>query len=162
MTLPDSDALATYILADQVVNFSEPVDPNTDVDASGFNEAMASLAAMTRVSVRGFVVLTPGDGSATLTDHDAVWGNSYLVAPTVEYTNTGRYTITFPATVTDALGEEHAVNIRRIKSMHVEDDGNVWHISGQKVTANSVRLFIKDNNGDYADAIGKEVFFEVI
>ena len=162
MTLPDSDTLANYLAADQLVDFSPMVDPNTDLPAEGANEAFASLAMMTRMAPRAYVVLVPGDGSVELTEHDAVWGNTYLVAPTVEYINTGRYVVTFPASVNDALGVEHSVNLRRAKAFHVEDSGNVWFITGEVLTANTVAIYVKDFGGDYTDALGKDVFFEVL
>jgi hypothetical protein len=95
-----------------------PVEDNTtEVDAPFFNEMAADAAATTRTAVRAWVAFagttyTAGDQVIAVVDHDAVWGASGAVEPDIIQNPAGTYTITWPATVDDELGETHTLDIQ--------------------------------------------------
>lgn len=79
------------------------VDPTTDLDAAAHNQAMADLAGLTRTGIRAWALINAQAGP-TVASHDAVWGNGGGVAPTVSRTGAGIWVVTWPSTITDALG----------------------------------------------------------
>lgn len=111
-TLPDINSLASYGGA---LNDYRPVtDPTTDRPAAAANQAYADCAAMTATADRAWCEFTAAatTGAMVLVAHNALWGNAAGVAPTLARTTTGTFTITWPATVTDALSNIHTLNIR--------------------------------------------------
>jgi hypothetical protein len=84
------------------------VDPTTDLDAAAHNQAMSDLAAMTNTTVRAWCVFT-STASPALVSHYAMWGTGGGVAPVVARTSAGVYTVTWPSTITDALGASQSV-----------------------------------------------------
>jgi hypothetical protein len=110
MPLPSIDDLDTY--GGIKVNYSDPVDPETDLDATQFNSLSLSVAQGTRTAIRAWVQFTGHASTPTLVSHDSVWGNAVSVQPTIATSGTNVYTITFPSTVDDALGDTHAINLR--------------------------------------------------
>lgn len=92
-------------------------DSTTEVDAPFFNEMASDTAAGTRTAVRAWVAFdgltyTSGAQSIAVVDHDAVWGASGAVEPTIVQNPAGTYTLTWPATVDDELGETHTLDIQ--------------------------------------------------
>ena len=116
MALPDSATLSdTY--GGPYTNADPVQDPTTEVNDDEFNEALADIAACTRMVGRAWVsfigvTYTSGTQSIATEDHDAVWGASGAVEPVVTQTATGIYTVTWPATVDDELGNTKTLNIR--------------------------------------------------
>lgn len=109
-----------------------PVEnPLTDVDADADNRARCNVAAMTHTTTHAWVAWTGATwtgspASVTPDDHEAVWGSSVSVRPTVSQTAEGVWLVTWPTTITDELGTTHTVNIRRCRA---------WFISGSLVWA---------------------------
>lgn len=115
MTFPSKDTIGTYggVLND----YAPVVDASTDRPASGVNQAYGSVAAMTHNAPRAFcrLVLAATTGALALASpypHDAAWGNSVGVQPTLARTSAGVFTITWPASVTDEIGNSQAVSFR--------------------------------------------------
>lgn len=117
MALPDSATLSdTY--GGPYTNADPVQDPTTEVNDDEFNEMLADTAACTRMVERAWVCFfgltyTSGSQSIPVEDHDAVWGASGAVTPTIVQNPAGTYTITWPATVDDELGVTRTLNIRR-------------------------------------------------
>jgi len=129
MTVPNvADPLADYGMpeggfADYLVS---PTDPTTDWTSGnspgesgsgspGANQMIVDVAAMTRTAIRCWARFTLGTSPAlaTTNPHDAMWGNDSGVAPVLAHAATGEWTITWPTTVTDKLGMERTLNLRR-------------------------------------------------
>lgn len=90
-------------------NYSDVVDPTTDRDASEVNAMAAACSMLTRTNIKAYVRFA-GHATAPVVDiHEAVWGNSVLVIPTLVHTSTGVYTITYPSTITDPLAQVQSV-----------------------------------------------------
>lgn len=113
MTLPDKDSFETY--GGTKFDFIDVVDPTTDRSATEMNTALASASMMSRTSVRAMVSFAADgvDGYNNDVDiHEAVWGNTLGVLPTVYHDGVGEWTVTWPATVDDPLGTSHDVSLR--------------------------------------------------
>lgn len=92
-------------------------DPTTDVGAEHLNPIMANVAMLTHTAPRAWVLFTgatytSGTVSVVPDDHDAVWGSSTAVRPTVGETSAGVYVVTWSTTQLDELAESHTLNIR--------------------------------------------------
>lgn len=112
--LPDVDAASTYGLP--FSDYAPVEDPTTDLASALFNLVGMNVAGMTQTACRAWVAFVGNASSPTDPTsfvHGAVWGNGLSVKPTDARTGTGVYTFTWPATVTDALGVVHSVNLRR-------------------------------------------------
>jgi hypothetical protein len=157
MTLPDIDSIASYNGAPGGVlqDYHGVEDVTTDQPAAGATAQQATTAMMTRTLPRAMVCFTyVSGGSAPVTEHDAVWGNSVSVLPTVARSSAGLFQITFPATVTDAIGVSHSVNLRRgwanleIQSSLVV----VGHV--RRVSANVAEVRLVQDGGSAYDPVG--------
>ena len=116
MTLPDIDTLATF--GGQLNDYSPVVDPTTDRPAAGTNQAYSSIAMVTHTAPRAwcrFVTSATTPALATNNGHDAMWGSSSGVKPTLLRNSIGNYSVTWPLTVTDEMGVSHTVNLRAVK-----------------------------------------------
>lgn len=116
MTLPDKDALSGDYGGART-NAHPVEDPTTDVGAEHLNPVMANVAMMTHTAPRAIVLFTgttytSGTVNVTPDDHDAMWGSSTGVRPTVGETSAGVYVITWATSQTDELGASHTLNIR--------------------------------------------------
>lgn len=108
MTLPAVDDLAS--LGGVMVNYRDVEDPTTDLDAGYDNKARTNVAGATQTNIRAEVhFVTAAAGPFAATAHFAVWGNTPAVAPVITRAALGRFTITWPTTVTDALSASHTV-----------------------------------------------------
>ena len=133
---PDVDTFGgTFTDADGVV------DPETELSATYFNRLVAQTVMLSHTTPRAWARVTVSGGVATLADHDAVWGNTAGVAPTVTYVGTGEYTVEWDASYDDlqTTPESHAVSLR------------CAHASGFKAAA--ARIV----NARMADAVTAEV-----
>lgn len=130
MTLPDKDSLDTY--GGALENYSESVDPTTDEDAAYRNKYAANVAMMTHTITRGARSFLGSTGGVTqIADpssgfvHDHVWGDAAGVKMTASYVQTGTYFLTAPTAVSDELGAQHSVNIRRAWAAVESSDGTL-------------------------------------
>jgi hypothetical protein len=108
--LPDVDSIDDYggVLVDE-----RPVDdPTSQRSAGQVNAAFDSAAGATHVVARAWarIVLGVAPTLAMSNPNDAVWG--VAPAPVPAHTGTGAYTLTFPATVSDEIGNPHSLNLR--------------------------------------------------
>jgi len=123
MALPDKNIYNN--LGGELTDYQPAEDPTTDLAAAADDDARSDVAAMTRIIVRAYVVFTVSGSTCTVVDQDSVWGNSLAVLPTIVRNSAGNYTITWPATVMDARGLSHALNLRRGHG-NVEPGANVF------------------------------------
>lgn len=98
-------------------NQHQTEDPTAEMDAGFGNQELCDVAMMTATANRAWVIFTgvtytSGTLSVTPDDHDAQWGSSTGVRPTVGETSAGVYVITWAANQTDQLGATRAINIR--------------------------------------------------
>lgn len=155
MTFPGTDTLATYggLLSD----YAAVEDPQTDRPASGANQAYASTAAMTHCVPRAYVVIVGNATTPTVAEHDAAWGNTAGVLPTLVRNSAGDITVAWPATVTDELGTVGvAVNLKRCAGWNIE--GTVpGFVTVTPVTANTMRVRLFSAAGASTDFVGVNV-----
>lgn len=146
MTLPDRDAISTY--GGALANYGAMVDPTTDEDAAWRNKYVANVAMMTHTITRGARTFLGTSGGATsVADpssgfiHDAVWGDSSSVKPSVTHVQTGIYDIIAPSTVADELAVDHSVVIRRPWG-NVEQSDSTLRVASPVVTASQkIRVY---------------------
>jgi len=147
MTLPDRDSIQTY--GGPLANYPiDVIDPTTDEDAAWRNKYAANVAMMTHTITRGARSFLGTSGGATsIADpssgfiHDAVWGDSSTVKPSVTHVQTGIYDIISPSTVTDELATSHSVAIRRAWG-NIEQTGSTLCVAQAKVTAaQTIRIY---------------------
>lgn len=155
MTLPEIDDLATF--GGELNNYSPVVDPTTDRDAAAMNIALADVAGMTQTCVRAWAAFvghgaTPTDPASNI--HGAVWGNTAPVKPTPARTGSGVYTVTWPSSVTDELGESHTVNLRR---GWAQVEGATAYHAQVSFSANVATVRVFDMAGAANDAVGATI-----
>lgn len=156
MTLPAVDSIATYGGAKQ--DYSPVVDPTTDEDAASRNKYAANVAMATHTLVRAMRSFVGVNGAAP-TDpvsgfvHDAVWGSTPDVKPVVARSGEGVWTVTWPETITDELGDEHTVDLKRAHAQ-VECDGTLYHATAKVTAANVVTVRGWLSNGTADDLAG--------
>lgn len=144
--LPDRDSLSSYGGAMQ--NYAEPVDPTTDEDAAHRNLYAMNVAAMTHSATRAArsFLGTTGGGTAIADPssgfiHDAVWGDTSDVKPSVTHVATGTYDAIWPSTVNDELNESHTLNVRRAWAGVESPDGTLMLAEAKRMGAQKVRVY---------------------
>jgi len=110
MAAPNPSSIGDYGMP--VVDYVATVtDPTTDQPASGADQQACDTAMMSRPATRAWVSFTTnGTNAPVLVAHEAQWGVG--TAPVLARTGTGVYTVTWPAMVTDQLGNTQSVNLR--------------------------------------------------
>lgn len=160
MTLPNVAALATYGGAKQ--NAAPVEDPTTDRDAGDANKAFADAAAMTHTVMRAWVRIV-GSASApalaVVNGHEAVWGNLPAVAPTIGRTTTGDWTVTWPSSITDELGNAIALNLRC--ALHPNIEGDKGFASATITSPNIARVQLWNSSGTASDFAGTTIWVGV-
>jgi hypothetical protein len=153
MPCPDIDTLAT--LGGALQNYSPVEDPTTDLDAATYNITRLDVASMTQTSNRAWVNFTANTttGTMTLVAHAAHWGSSIAVAPTLARVTTGTFTVTWPATVTDDLGNVHTLNMRFAKG-NARGGGTYYDVQAQPSGLNSVTVYVYNSANALTDAAG--------
>lgn len=165
MTLPDKDSLSTY--GGPLNNYSDVVDPSTDEDSAWRNKYAANVAMMTHTitrCARSFLGTT--GGATAVADpstgfvHDAVWGSSSNVKPSVTHVATATYDAIWPTGVADELGEVHTISLQRAWAQAESSDGTL-RIAHAKVTgAQKVRIYTYRANASgalFLDELANEV-----
>lgn len=151
--LPGIDSLETY--GGRKDDYAPVEDPSTDESAAHRNLYAANVAAMTNTACRAWCALV-GHGTSPTAPvsniHGAVWGDSTTVRPVTARTGTGVFTITWPETVLDELGEEHTVNLRRC---WVNVEGSTLYFCTATVTAsNVITLRVFNTSAAANDGVG--------
>jgi len=98
MGLPDATDAGDYGLP--LNDFDFVADPTTELAAALYETMATDVSAMTHVSPRAWVKC---NAAGAILDHDAVWGDSVAVAPTVTFAGagTGHYTVQWAASHAD-------------------------------------------------------------
>lgn len=146
MTLPDRDSISTY--GGALANYGAMVDPTTDEDAAWRNKYAANVAMMTHTITRSARTFLGTSGGATsVADpstgfvHDAVWGDSSSVKPSVTHVQTGIYDIVYPSTVSDELAVDHSVAVRRAWGNVEQSDSTLRVAQAAVSSSQKVRVY---------------------
>ena len=111
------------------------VDPTTDRSSDEVNPAFQAIAQMTQTTPQAIVQWTASASSSVVPSfHRALWGSSLAVIPTVTNVSAGVWTVTFPASFTDELGNSVPVNLKAAIASYGATAG---FISAQLASANS-------------------------
>jgi hypothetical protein len=135
-------------------------DPQTDQDASEMNRELADLAQLTRTGVRAYAKFTTAatTGAMTLNDSDAMWGNGISVTPVESRVGSGHFRLTFPATVTDPLGNVVAINMTKsIAQIDGAAGTFVGFAQSSNPTANTVEIYTYNTGFSANDLVGAVV-----
>ncbi len=153
MTFPAVDSLATY--GGELVDLLPITDPTTDRSAASANAAYASVAGMTHTALRCWCRFTAAatTGALVLQTHDAAWGSSLAVAPTLARTGTGTFTVTWPATFTNELGDTQSVALRAVVVATMEG-AIAFQVQAERTAANVVTVHVFSGSGTADDAPG--------
>lgn len=148
-SLPDENTVADFG-GNALVDAWPIEDPATDVSATNFVPMISSVAAMTHIVPRAYVVVVGNASTPTVLEHNSAWGSSGPVIPTLLRNGTGDITITWPATVTGEDGQTHTLNLKRCVGWNFE--GTVFYVATvTPVTANSFRLRVQTMPGGAAN-----------
>lgn len=151
MTLPDTDDLSA--LGGVMIDYHRVEDPTCDMGAEFDNKVRTNVAAMTQTIDRVYMQFTSAASNPiTVVRHHANWGNVPAVAPTVSRVSAGRYTVTWPATVTDELGVTHTVNL--VGGRGNAQAGVFYQVQFLANGANSADVYILNAAGTLVDAAG--------
>ncbi len=155
---PDSSSLDDY--GGALVNYAEVEDPTTDEDAAFRNQYASDTACMTVTAPRAIVTFvghatTPADPSTGFV-HAAGWGSGPSVKPVVTHVSTGRYLITYPATVNDPLVVSHTLNFRRAIAQ-VETAGVMKSACAERTSANTITVYTYNAAGTLNDLVASNI-----
>lgn len=154
MTLPSASTFSTYGGAKE--DFTSVVDPLTDRSAVEVNAAFADVASMTRTSIRAYLQFTGVTGDNPVPNfHQAHWGSTVAVVPTMVNNATGDLTITFPATVTDPLGDDVALNL--VCGWGSLEGSTPGFINVTRLSPNTVNVKLFDATGAASDLVGTKI-----
>jgi len=146
-----------------------PVEnPQSQTSAALYNRKCEDLAHMTRTAWRAIVKFVAVTDAATFVLPanqvfiQTAWGNASTYKPTVTKTATGLYSVQFPSSFTDALGNEETLQFfdataRGRTSVNTDDPEGTRVLS---VGSNLVTLCVKDA-GVLADAAASVEFITV-
>lgn len=157
MTLPAIDDISTY--GGIINNYTEVVDPTTDLSADASNAYRASVAGMTRVSKRLFVIWTNDGSDGTIVTFDSVVGNSNVYHPIISKNGTGHWRLTFPPSVYDMLGNQQYWAFRYAKGTTLSSSLAI--VKCVKLSVNVIDVYLYNNTGSLNDLIGQEILIEV-
>lgn len=108
--LPQSNSLSNF--GGIKTDYSQIVSVATDWSADNVNSAFGDVAAMSRTAIRTFAQFITSATAPTLVNFDAVWKTNTPTLPVIVRTGAGIFTVTYPASVTDELGNAQSLNLR--------------------------------------------------
>lgn len=112
-----------------VLSDAQPVeDPSTELAAPYYSRIAEDVAQCTRTAKRAIIVFTTSAASpANVVRVQTCWGDTLSYAPVVTRTGAGLYTLTFPASFFDGLGESETVSFFSAKGevSSLTEDGYV-------------------------------------
>jgi hypothetical protein len=149
--LPEIDSIQTL---GGVLRNSYPVaDPTTDLDADRDNVNRCDTAMMTRMGERCWcaITLAATTGALVVVAKEAQWGLNTPAAPTPVRTATGSFTITWPTSVLDELGNAHALALRWATG-HAR--GSARYSVQASTVGNVITFYVFDSSGALSDAAG--------
>jgi hypothetical protein len=154
MTFPDTDSLNTY--GGELVDYAPVIDPTTDRSAAAMNSALASVAGMTHCAPRAICTFTTHATSPVLVNSLAAWGdNSFVVAPTIAHSATGTYTITYPTSYTNELGDTQTISLRYAHGQAISSTR--YGVQCEVTSANVVTVYTFNAAGSANDIAGVNV-----
>lgn len=155
--LPDIPTLADD-LGGVMANYTDVEDATTDLDAAFDNSSRCNVAMMAHCALRSWarITLAATTGALVLAAHDAMWGNTLLVAPVLARSSQGIFTLTYPETVTDELGVAHTLNFRDGWATHRLITGALF-INVVPTSANVLTIYVRDVTGALVDSVGTDV-----
>lgn len=156
MTFPSVDTLATY--GGELVDYkTAKIDGTTDRSASEGNKAFASVAAMSHCAPRAIVQLqtAASTGAMVLVSWEAAWKTNSITPPTPARTTTGVFTIEFPTTFTDELGDTQTTSLRWALAQYSE--ATAYRAQAVVTSANVVTLYAYNAGGTAADNAGADI-----
>ncbi len=135
-------------------NYSQGVDPTTEVSSVEHNRAFSCVSGMTKTAVRAMRSFV-GVNGAHPTDpddfvHDSVWGDAPSVKPTVERASEGVWDLDWPAQVETELsdapeedggGDVYTLNFTRAYAQVEIADGTFKYVSAKVTGPHSVRVY---------------------
>jgi hypothetical protein len=142
--LPDPTGPETY--GPPLVDYDEVVDPTTEISSTKMEAWAVDTAAMTHVVPRAWAYIT-GGATPVVTDHDAVWGDTNAVKPTVSRSGAGIFVVTWAATYDDlnpttARKVSRSVSIRTAHAVVNAKATTAYPIQVGLTSANSVTVTI--------------------
>lgn len=148
-------------LGGALTNYTEVVDPTTDLPDIVSNQTRAIVAGLSRLAPRAFLEFTNDGITGTLTPgtFDSVVGNGAANYPSVLRVAEGWYRFVFPATCIDFLGNTQSWSFKRAKGQILT--GVPGLTRGVKVDPNTVDLFLFNLSGIEADFAGERIEVEV-
>ena len=146
-------ALSYEEIAGTLNDYTEVVDPTTDLPANADNKTRASVAAMSRMSPRVYLEWTNDGTNATISQFDSVVGNAALSQPTITKQATGQWRLEFAAYVTDFMGESQPWNFKNADASAL-DTFVILHIQTFRVAPNIIDVYIWQLPGAIADDAG--------
>ena len=156
--MPDTSTIDTY--GGVLVNYDSIVDPTTDRDATAMDQALEDCAQMTHTATRAWArfTLAATSGAIVRASSDAAWGNT--VPPTAARGSTGTFVFTWPATVTDGLGNSHSVNL---KWAEARIEGSTFGFANASVYTSPYQVLLYTGNaaGAANDLVGITVLLKV-
>lgn len=144
--LPDKMSLAE--VGGPLSNYSDVVDPTTDEDAAWRNKYVANVAMMSHTITRAAVSFLGTTGGATAIAspdtgfvHDSLWGDAAGVKPVGSYVQTGVYVFGWATQVSDELGVNHDLNIRRAWAAVESSDGTYRRAEAKRLNTRQITVY---------------------
>lgn len=117
-----------------------PQDPTTDMDASSWNQAACDVGMMTQTAWlcrASFIGYGPAN-AVVIAQHQALWGNTVGVIPTVVRLGVGTYTLTWPTSVVDQLGVSRTIAFNTVAAFL---SGGFGKIRAELTAPNQVTVY---------------------
>lgn len=150
-TLPDVVTPENLGLPKDNRNFV--ANPRTDVSNTEYEAMGVSVAAMSHTGPRAHVYVDADAAAAAILDHDAVWGDTDGVKPTLTRSAQGVYLLEWAASYDDlnptvSRRTSHATNIRFAHATIAENQAATTAVV---CTANTATVYIYDDAGAAQD-----------
>lgn len=154
MPLPDKDDFPS--LAGKLNDYTEVVDPTTDLPSLASNITRANVAGMTRTVDRVYVKWTVPEldnTSANVLDFDSVVGNESSLRPTITKVTIGQWRFTWTPSLTNLMGDEAFWNFREGHA-HASHSSPI-HLQAKRVSPNVIDVYMWSlPSASATDAVG--------
>lgn len=160
MTFPDPSTIDSY--GGALVDAASIVDPTTDQAADPFNVMKADCAGMTSTAFQAWVRFVTNATTPTLAvsnNGNAPWGNGPSVRSVPTHVGTGHYRLTWPATITDALGVVHTINI--VRARVTVEGATLCFAQPAAMSANVVDVYTFNSAASSNDVAGVTLLVEI-
>lgn len=132
-------------------------NPKTQLSAAMGGKLIETVCQSTFTSPRttGTFTCTTTTGAVDPENvaHESHWGSDPGTEPAIEQTATGLYTMTFPASFTNGLGESETISLSRVMwiGARTGDAGDNLYAEVLTFTGNVVTLKVESPKGTLAD-----------